>query len=273
MKFKVGDKVRIVKCVYPDGDNRKPIGIGEVHTIISCDNFCKYPYLLDAHKELLWCDEELELVPQDKILITTDGKITTATKYCEDGKKITATARCAPEDTFNFNVGAKLAMERLMRECEPVICGGFKVGDRVHMGKFNGTVICIAKSEFGSTYNDIGVEFDDVSDNPGIHNCGGITLAAGTKSKTDSGRCKWCYPKELEHGEYVPKYYNGKVVCTDNVSNTIDYTIGKIYEFIDGTFKSDFGTYVHEFRGRNCKFKSFNEWKQFSTAKWLEIKE
>ena len=50
----------------------------------------------------------------EKIVITHDGKTTTATLYREDGSKEVATAKCSPEDTFDFNFGAKLAMERLM---------------------------------------------------------------------------------------------------------------------------------------------------------------
>lgn len=51
---------------------------------------------------------------EEKIVITHDGKTTTATKYCEDGSKVTATARCAPEDDFDFRVGAEIAMGRLV---------------------------------------------------------------------------------------------------------------------------------------------------------------
>lgn len=158
-----------------------------------------------------------------------------------------------------------------MNKVNPVTCCGYKVGDRVHLGEFNGTVICIAENEVGSTYNDIGVEFDDVPNHPGIHRCDGITLAAGTKGK--GGRCKWCYARELEHGEVVvPKYYNGKVVCTNVGVNKNLYTLGKIYEFVDGTFTCDDGVEVNDFNFGE-RFKSFDDWKKFSTAKWLEIKE
>lgn len=53
-----------------------------------------------------------------KIVITTDGKTTTAVLY--DGKKRIkdAKAECAPSDKFNFGVGAALAVERLMGKSE-----------------------------------------------------------------------------------------------------------------------------------------------------------
>jgi hypothetical protein len=48
-----------------------------------------------------------------KIVITTDGRVTTARLI--DGKRTikTATATCSPEDEFNFEYGAALACSRL----------------------------------------------------------------------------------------------------------------------------------------------------------------
>lgn len=77
-----------------------------------------------------WYKFELVKDATDKVVITTDGvKVVTATKY-EDGKAVkTATAKCAPEDTFDFMVGAKLAMERLNEPPKPKY--------------YNGKVVCI----------------------------------------------------------------------------------------------------------------------------------
>lgn len=52
----------------------------------------------------------------DKVVITTDGVTTTATLYSRNTKVRTATAKCSPDDEFDFAVGAKLAMERLYPE-------------------------------------------------------------------------------------------------------------------------------------------------------------
>lgn len=51
--------------------------------------------------------------PQPVIVITSDGVTTTATKRL--GKKIlaSATAKCGPRDTFDFDEGARIAFERL----------------------------------------------------------------------------------------------------------------------------------------------------------------
>ena len=117
-KFKVGD------MVIGNDPNRYGITkkgwIGKVIEVrnsnsirvygkgIECEtDFCVDPKYFDLYAKA-------ESKVEEKIVITRDGKTTTATKYCGDGSKVTATARCAPEDTFDFNVGAELAMERLM---------------------------------------------------------------------------------------------------------------------------------------------------------------
>lgn len=56
--------------------------------------------------------------PQDmkKIVIITNGKETLARLY--DGKKVikSASAKCSPDDEFDFEIGAKIAFERLIGE-------------------------------------------------------------------------------------------------------------------------------------------------------------
>lgn len=58
--------------------------------------------------------EDFDLVrDQHKIVIRTDGKTTTATHY--DGKRVISkkTARCNPDDEFDFMTGAEIAFDRL----------------------------------------------------------------------------------------------------------------------------------------------------------------
>lgn len=54
-----------------------------------------------------------DLLEGNKIVITRDGKTTTARLF--NGKELIkkAEAKCSPEDKFDFMVGAKLAMDRL----------------------------------------------------------------------------------------------------------------------------------------------------------------
>ena len=117
MKFKVGDKVKMVGCA--DSTKLKKSVYGKTGVISDIDSHSMYPYLIDCDGEdtgFLWRDAELEpVVNTQKIVIISDGKITTAKLY-ENGKVVkTAEAKCCPEDTFDFNVGANLAVKRLTK--------------------------------------------------------------------------------------------------------------------------------------------------------------
>lgn len=125
MRFKVGDKVRVRrdleagKRYYMDDKKESDIFmfgmkefLGEIVTIIGL--FCEMYKIKDS--EYVWTDEMFEPVCDNKIVITTDGMETVAKLY--DGKKIIkrATAKCSPNDEFNFETGAKIAFERLIEE-------------------------------------------------------------------------------------------------------------------------------------------------------------
>ena len=77
-----------------------------------------------------WTDEMFSGLATSlpKVVITTDGKTTTAKMY--EGKKLlkTAESKCSTKDTFDFAVGAKLALERVT-EKEPK----FKIGQFVRV--------------------------------------------------------------------------------------------------------------------------------------------
>ena len=138
MKYKVGDKVRVrsdltvgimvdkkgnVVFIHHDMVRWR----GKVMTIdsisLSGDYFCA-----ESGKHYYWADELLEPIHTEKIVITTDGVTTIARKY--DGKKLIKEAKavCSKDDEFSFDVGAKLAMERLLEE-KPKL--------------YNGKVVCV----------------------------------------------------------------------------------------------------------------------------------
>ena len=124
-KFKVGDKVKILDGSkipsYTGGWNNRHMGrhVGEVHEITDVHERWGGPhaaYELDIGgicNHCKWDERALELVTTKKIVITTDGKITTATLYDGKQKIKSAEAKCAPSDTFDFNYGASLALSRL----------------------------------------------------------------------------------------------------------------------------------------------------------------
>lgn len=113
MKFKVGDRVRIVSAPFGfDGSARKLIG--KTVTLIAVDNDSAI-FSLCGHY-YTWKLERFEPICNQKILITTDGKETKARLY--EGKALLkeAVAKCHPDDEFNFKFGASLAFNRVFGE-------------------------------------------------------------------------------------------------------------------------------------------------------------
>lgn len=186
-KYNVGDRVII------DEGNIEwmcPVS-GKTGVIIKCEDVGIYKYLVSVEGHHIWSKVKC-LAPLDKkIVITTDGKVTTAKLY-EDGKTVkTATAKCSPEDTFDFGVGAKLALER---------------------------------------------------------------LTAPEKPK-----------------EEPPKYYNGKVVC---VKTDADFTVGKVYEIVDGVLYDDRGLKRPEPGNPNRRIESMDDgWINSCVYKFIPLVE
>lgn len=140
-KFKVGDRVKAY------GRFGKVLEINSLGIIIECKKksngaqIARYP-----QKWVVWPDErqvELANARHELHVTCTDG-ITTTAAYKLDGKvEKTAKAVCCPSDTFNFNVGAELAIKRVLgvedRPAQPAQPAPapkqdeprFKVGDRV----------------------------------------------------------------------------------------------------------------------------------------------
>lgn len=117
MKFKVGDHVV--------GNKKSWYSItkqgwrGEVVEVIS-ENIIRVKALpgheggVTKFPVTAECFDLIDPTAVRKIVVTTDGKTTTARLY--DGKTVlkSAEAKCSPEDTFDFEVGAGLAVDRLL---------------------------------------------------------------------------------------------------------------------------------------------------------------
>lgn len=73
-----------------------------------------------------------------------------------------------------------------------------------------------------------------------------------------------------EKKEEPPKLYNAKVICIKNdPGNVGHYTVGKIYEVVDGKFVSDKGDVLPSFR----MLHDFNDLQSYSMSKWIEVVE
>lgn len=159
-EFKVGDRVRVAKqSVYPLD---KDAVVGDVGTVknagtdlilVEFDNarpqYRSGRLHFSRAKNGYWCHvDNLALISADpaavteKIIITTDGKTTTARRY--KGKELlgSAEAVCSASDPFDFTKGACVAFGRLtgyvhkpatIEEVEAKPEPKFKVGDVVRV--------------------------------------------------------------------------------------------------------------------------------------------
>ena len=120
-KFKVGDKVEILdgsKIKNYTGNFTLPMKkyIGKTMKIAEINTHYegRTAYCM-TETGYMWDERGLKLVTDNnkKIVITTDGKTTTAKLY--DSKNVikTVKAKCSPEDEFDFNTGALIAFGRL----------------------------------------------------------------------------------------------------------------------------------------------------------------
>lgn len=237
MKFKVGDKVRVRadlttgKGYGKDGVNATGDMVrlaGKIVTIIQSPYPDRY-WVEGCYWN--WVDEMFDSASNQKIVITTDGVETLARLY--EGEKVikSATAKCNPEDTFDFKVGAKLAYDRLMGEEKTESKSEtkldetfkFKVGDRVIVNddlKTDeiGTIICIKADE-----KRYGVEFDRPG--AGLHNCGGFSYRLLAGEEGTSGNCWWAATKSLRHYEEPKK--------ETKAEETLKYNTGDYVRIID----------------------------------------
>lgn len=107
-----------------------------------------------------WCrtvNEKPVPVETQKIVITSDGKTTTARLY--DGKTVlrSAEAKCSPKDTYSFEAGALIAFERLIsKKPEEKTNRKIKVGDKIrildgsHIKNYSGSWVQLMEKYIGS---------------------------------------------------------------------------------------------------------------------------
>ena len=122
-KFKVGDRV-VGVCKAFDWDvkdltgtvrsiNSTSIGVEFDKNIGGHDGFSYGMSCKDGHGVYV-LPSQIKRIKHPTIVITTDGKTTTAT--LREGKSIikAVTATCHPDDDFSLSTGATLALNRLM---------------------------------------------------------------------------------------------------------------------------------------------------------------
>lgn len=132
-KFKVGDHVRVKKFesrpISWNIDGLMDHLMGQVVEIRDISDYGSY-VIRDG--KYTWYLREREIEPaNESVVIYRNGAEVIATDK-RSGK--TAKAKCAPDDTFDFAVGARLAFDRLMGETKP---------EKPKEAYYNGKAVCI----------------------------------------------------------------------------------------------------------------------------------
>lgn len=120
MKFKVGDKVRIREDLV----GGECYGEDELYFAPEMEEFRGKVFTVAYRKGNRFVlkdagfwefnEDMLENVAEKIIIYCEDNK--TIAKYYKGDKVVTAVAKCAPEDEFDFGYGAKLAMNRAIED-------------------------------------------------------------------------------------------------------------------------------------------------------------
>ncbi len=219
-KFKVGDKVRILDgskiknyCGgWNDDDMREYVG--QVYEI---ERFKCPGYSLKGIY-FVWDERGLELVTDEKIVIERHGNKVVAKST--NGK--VGVAKCSPEDTFDFKIGADIAFSRLMGIEYKFKQEEIKVGDKVRV---------IGNSRI-KHYFPIGnvVEVGDI-DSEGDLNC--------------LGKNKFGYRT----------YQTLSKNDVEKVTDTFDWDGFKAEKFFVKCTKDNFDEFVTEAKKHGCTFK------------------
>ena len=115
MRFKAGDKVRVKKFKERpidweiEGKMDHLMGkVVEIKGSTTCGGYKVYDP--KHHCEWIFGETDLEPVNETIVIYRKDREVIAVDKVTGDK----AIAKCSPEDTFDFNIGAKLAFDRLM---------------------------------------------------------------------------------------------------------------------------------------------------------------
>ncbi len=243
MKFKVGDKVKVIESNYFSGRDK-----GLVGTMVDCyGGLCTvefdepHEFTHSGGRKFPKCnvrfyeEECLELVNSGnkKIVITTDGKETLARLYEGDKVVKKATARCSPDDTFDFKTGANLAYARLMGDDkEPKEEPKAEQKNKYEVGQ-------IYRLSGVKSYGDGEIEIVEIV-NDSLYQIR-YKVVSGLKEHPFA-EGKFALGSTFDkHLTLVRKdFFNGKAVCV-KVNGPYAYTVGKVYTFVNGRTENENG--------------------------------
>lgn len=266
MKYKKGDKVK-VKRFKTRPRNWNWTGMmdhlmGKVVTIESVSG--EYYRVYDEEHRCTWSFNEDDFKPVNESIVIYRKDLEVIALNKSTGKK--AIARCCPEDTFDFETGAKLAFERLtavpLFEPKIVKQDSYEVGDKVLIKSWDQMV-----KEYGvDVVGDIECRFLFTKGMRVI--CEKVVTITSVMDKGSYRIDDEYYNisndmiagKVVEDTAEEPKkqLYNGKIIFTKGDGT---FKTGHIYEIKNGRIKTNICTYP---LGR--PFKDIDDVKDYFTA-------
>ena len=308
-KYRVGDKVKIVDkwvdAFVVNWDGLMDKWLGKTMTIRNVDSNDGGYYMVEDKDEnfgtgWFWDENNIECrvddtpTPRfeigDKVkIIGNGGKVTLADEYSEDvvhNFKIGTIATivkgnfghscyyCVDDtDLYQYVSPCDLALVTDSNDTPKDDCyfefDGFKYGDKVKVtvDLYNAVGLIGTIIAYDTLWGMVGVEFDTPMPFP-ANNCSDRTHGRIGKDK----HCLWFMRDSLNIISTTPtntiEYYNGKVVCVKSDFN--GYTVGKIYQIKDGQITDNFGD---KYPTIAPPVKSFKEWCDWTTSKFIEIVE
>lgn len=179
-----------------------------------------------------------------------------------EGDKVikSATAKCSPADKFDFETGAKIAVERLFGKTEQADKKlKIKVGKSYWLKPYD---------KVEDHYSITKETWKEIEDSP-------VKILKETSTRALKGKASvgtWYFLPE-HFAKEAPQYYNGKVVCVSKQASFYSYTVGKIYEFKDGRVRIDNGSIIPS--DRNYAVTSVEDWnsREYFNAKFIPLVE
>lgn len=285
MKFKIGDKVKIVGAT---GNRAKYNGNIEVISDINPnDENQKAHYGIEGS---FWIFYETELEPikpvRQSIHIYTDGVNTTA--ILREGKKTVkkALAKCNSGDEFDFKIGASLALDRLLerRPYSEIVAEAERLQSEPDKPMFDWEAFETQKIAVHCDTEEKAKAFLKECHDRRMEWYGGASLLS--HNNWELYREKTCYTSGVTYGskgyfeteDYPiipypftpepPKYYNGKIVCVDTNGGGY-HTVGRIYECKDGLLDNNTGKGGHNY----IPYKSFEDLQKRAVPNFIELME
>lgn len=265
MKYKVGDKVKIVDK-WIDGCRQNNFGemdywLGKTMTI----DFIDYGFVQGNHYHM---KEDGGKWAWFEPAITGLAHKITLNEFLESPVQLCI--HCRTEEEF----------EILARAYDKVGLGWWKW--------YKDAVCCTNVGTYADiTYfkdNNIPIyEFDEVYIPPIedkeeilIERVGNLTTATYKKNGKEIDKASIQNATHIADGahkaidELKSTYYNGRVVCIDNCGNTTAYTVGKIYQFKNGKMTNNNGCSMPT---NGAPIRTFADWTHFTSSKFIEIVE